>query len=53
MILNKHKGELMCRELAGVNAVGGAEHVQRILLSGVKLLFMILNKHEGEFMRRT
>ena len=36
MILNQHKGEFMCHELAGVNVVGGAEHAQRILLSGVK-----------------
>ena len=26
MILNKHKGEFMCRELVALNAVGGAEH---------------------------
>ena len=39
MILNKHKGEFMCHELAALNAVGGTEHAQRIvlsLLSGVK-----------------
>ena len=37
MIL-KHKGEFnMCRELAALNiAVGGIEHAQMILLSGVK-----------------
>ena len=30
MILNKHKGEFMCHELAALNiAVGGTEHVQR------------------------
>ena len=34
--LNKHKDELLCRELAALNAMGGAEHAQRILLSGVK-----------------
>ena len=37
MILNKHKGEFMCRKLSALNiAVGGAEYTQRILLSGVK-----------------
>ena len=36
MLLNKHKGEFMCHELAALNAVGRAEHAQRILLSGVK-----------------
>ena len=35
MIINKHKGEFMFRELAALNAVGGAEHAQWILLSGV------------------
>ena len=37
MISNKHKGDFMCRELAALNnEVGGAEHVQWILLSSVK-----------------
>ena len=35
-ILNKHKGEFLCHELAALNAVGGAEHAQRVLQSGVK-----------------
>ena len=35
MILNKHKGEFMCRELAALNAVGGTEHAQWIPLSSV------------------
>ena len=33
---NKHKDGFLCRELAALNAMGGAEHAQRILLSGVK-----------------
>ena len=36
---DKLKGEFMCRELAALNAVGGAEHAQWILLS----LLMLTN----------
>ena len=51
MITNKHKGEFMCRKLAALNAVGGAEHAQWILLSGVKTSLYV-NEHKGEFMCR-
>ena len=50
-VLNKLKGEFMCRELAALNAVGGAEHAQWILLSSVKSSPYV-NEHKGEFMCR-
>ena len=50
MILNKHKGEFMRRELAALNAVGGADHALWILLSSVKTLYV--DEHKGEFMCR-
>ena len=40
----------MCRELAALNAVGGAEHAQWILLSSVKTSYV--NEHKGEFVCR-
>ena len=48
MILNKHKGECMCRELAALNAVGGTEHAQWILLS---IAYPYVNEHK-EFICR-
>ena len=40
MILNKHKGEFMCRELAALNAVGGTEHAQWIpLIANIDVQF--------------
>ena len=48
MILNKHKGEFMCRKLSALNiAVGGAEHAQRTLLSGVKASFYDAKQTQG------
>ena len=41
----------MCRELAALNAVGGAEHAQWILLNNVKS-FPYVNEHKGEIMCR-
>ena len=48
MIINEHKGEFMCRKLAALNAVGGAEHAQWILLK----TSLYVNEHKGEFMYR-
>ena len=45
MIINKHKGEFMCRELAALNAVGGAEHAQWIE-------WRLYDEHKGVFMCR-
>ena len=41
----------MCRELAVLNTVGGAERAQWILLSSVKSSLYV-NEHKDEFMCR-